>query len=214
MQIKVLLAEDEPDLAAILAAYMKREGYSVTICKDGETALAAMHEQRFDLMVLDWMMPGLSGIEVAKAAKAASDAKLIMITAKSTQEDEWLSLSSGLDDYIRKPFDPKILMLRIKKILNLESKLICGALCVDTSTSQVYLENTLIDLTAKEYELLCYLMRHQDKLLNRQQLIDAVWGYDFDGDNRTVDTQVKRLRSKIGESYITTIRGMGYRFGL
>ncbi len=214
MQIKVLLAEDEPEMAAIVAAYMKLEGYSVTIAKDGEEALEAMHEQRFDLMVLDWMMPKLSGIEVAKAAKAASDAKLIMITAKSAQEDEWLSLSAGMDDFIRKPFDPKILMLRIKKLLSLESKLNCGALTVDTNTSQVYLSNALVDMTAKEYELLCYLMRHQDKLLSRQQLIDAVWGYDFDGDNRTVDTQVKRLRSKIGESYITTIRGMGYRFGL
>jgi DNA-binding response OmpR family regulator len=211
--MNILLAEDEPAMSDILQVYLKNEGYAVTVANDGEEALEAIHATHFDLLILDWMMPKLNGIEVAKVAKTLSDVKIIMITAKSTQEDEWLSLNSGMDDFIRKPFDPRVLMLRVKRQLNVDQILNYEALSLNLEAKQVKLGGQTLELTAKEYELLCYFMRNSEKVLSRQQLVDAVWGYDFDGDYRTVDTQVKRLRTKIGESFIKTIRGMGYQFG-
>lgn len=211
--MNILLAEDEPAMSDILQVYLKNEGYAVTVANDGEEALEAIHATHFDLLILDWMMPKLNGIEVAKVAKTLGDVKIIMITAKSTQEDEWLSLNSGMDDFIRKPFDPRVLMLRVKRQLNVDQILNYEALSLNLEAKQVKLDGQTLELTAKEYELLSYFMRNSEKVLSRQQLVDAVWGYDFDGDYRTVDTQVKRLRTKIGESFIKTIRGMGYQFG-
>lgn len=210
--MRILLAEDEPALATVLSLYLKNEGYEVVVVNNGEDALEAIHTTYFDLLILDWMMPKINGIDVAKASKKLNEAKIIMITAKSTQEDEWISLSSGMDDYIRKPFDPKVLILRVKRQLKESQLLISGALILDLEAKQAKLGETALALTAKEYELLCYFMRNPNKILSRQQLVDAIWGYDFDGDYRTVDTQVKRLRQKIGETHIKTARGMGYQF--
>lgn len=209
--MRILIAEDDPDMQKILTLYLKKEGYDVVAVSDGKAALGYLMEHRTDLAVLDWMMPRMSGIDVCRELrKYGIPVKVLMLTAKSGSEDEIAGLSGGADEYIHKPFDPRILMLRIKKLCGLESVLQCAQLSLNQENMTVSLGGEALKLTKKEYELLRYLMANRKIILSREKLLKQVWGMDYDGDDRTVDTHIRRLRSKIGEGFITTHVGLGY----
>lgn len=209
--MKILIAEDELAMQKILALYLQKEGYEIALASNGQEALEKLYDGRFDLVVLDWMMPQLSGIEVCKEIRRLElPLKVLMLTAKSETEDELLGLDRGADDYIRKPFDPRILMMRIKKLLPEEEVLNYTGLTVYPKRSEVKLGEQTIPLSQKELGLLVYFMANPGIILSREKLLAYVWGNDYEGDDRTLDTHVRRLRRKIGEEWIQTHRGMGY----
>lgn len=210
--MKILIAEDEPDMQRIIRLYLQKEGYEVSVADNGTAALKMACEGGYDLLIADWMMPGMSGIQLCKEIRSCSlPLKIIMLTAKSETEDEITGLSCGADDYIRKPFEPRILLLRIKKMFQLEEILRCGDIALNGRTQTVFVGKEEIRLTQKEYLLLEVFMRNQGIVLQREVLLNRIWGEEYDGDERTLDTHIRRLRGKIGKEYITTYVGMGYR---
>lgn len=209
--MKILIAEDDPDMQKILVMYLRREGYDVVAVSDGFEALEYLTENRTDLAILDWMMPRQSGIDVCRQVREYKiPVKILMLTAKSGSEDEIAGLSCGADEYMHKPFDPRILLLRIRKLLSLEHALTCSELTLNQNTMNVTLAGESVKLTKKEYELLRCLMLNRNIILSRETLLEQVWGADYDGDDRTVDTHIRRLRGKIGGQFIVTHVGLGY----
>lgn len=212
--MKILIAEDDDNMRKILKLYLQKEGYEVECVTDGEEVLNYFERKKADLLLLDWMMPKKDGIETCKELRLMKiPVKIIMLTAKTTPDNEYLGLTVGADDYIRKPFDIKVLLLRIKKLCHVEKKLYFKDVSLNPATREVYAGERQIDLTKKEFELLLYFLTNQNVVLSREKILDSVWGIDYDGDIRTVDTHVRRLRKKIGDSYIQTIFGMGYIMG-
>lgn len=210
--MRILVAEDEVDMQKIIGLYLKREGYDVTAVQNGQEAFEKLCQENYDLLIVDWMMPKMNGIELCREIRSYSiPIKIIMLTAKSETENEITGLTCGADDYIKKPFEPKILLLRIRKMFQLEAALSCGQLVLNTKNQTVFAGKEEIRLTQKEYLLLQTFMRNKGIVLKRELLLDRVWGNDYDGDARTVDTHIRRLRGKIGKEYITTYVGMGYR---
>lgn len=210
--MRILIAEDEPDMQRILRLYLTKEGYETETASDGKAALDLLCEKHYDLLIADWMMPKMSGIELCEAVRSYKmDVKIIMLTAKSTTENEIAGLTCGADDYIRKPFEPKILLLRIRKILNAGEELTCGNLCMNITKQTVFLEGVELHLTQTEWSLLKLLIGNKGNTLTREFLLERVWGMDYEGDERTLDTHIRRLRNKIGKEYITTYVGTGYR---
>lgn len=209
--MKILLAEDDKEMQKILKIYLEREGYHLVIASDGEEALDYVVSEEFDLVILDWMMPKKDGMELCQdIRRMAIPVKILMLTAKNTSEDELKGLVSGADEYIAKPFDMSVLLIRIKKMLRGEHILRFENLSLNCDTFDVEKNNEKLNLTRKEYDLLYYFMSNINIVLTRGQLLDNVWGIDYEGDIRTVDTHVKRLRKKIGDGYIKTKIGMGY----
>lgn len=208
--MNLLLADDEPLMLQILKAYFVKEGFQVFLAEDGEAALNLFYNNQIDLAVLDWMMPGRSGVEVCREIKRTSRAKVLLLTAKGESDDEFLALKAGADDYLRKPFDSRILLLRVKKLLQLSSKIIVGELTVDLEGQKVYRRGVDVGATHKEFELMKVLGMNKGQIVTRKILLDQVWGFDYFGEERTVDTHIRRLREKIGEDTIKTYRGMGY----
>ena len=233
----ILIAEDHPDLRKILTLYLQKEGYQVSVVSNGQEAITYLMERcglkkeaknnlglTFskspsshapatlpDLLILDWMMPVQDGIQTCREIRALNlPIKILMLTAKGETEHEILGLTSGADDYVRKPFDIKVLLLRIKKLCRLEGILCCGDISLNQETFEVRKGNTRLALTKTEYEMLRYFLSNQRIILTREQLLNQVWGMDFEGDSRTVDTHIRRLRRKIGEEYIKTRIGIGY----
>lgn len=233
----ILIAEDHPDLRKILTLYLQKEGYQVSVVSNGQEAITYLMERcglkkeaknnlglTFskspsshapatlpDLLILDWMMPVQDGIQTCREIRALNlPIKILMLTAKGETEHEILGLTSGADDYVRKPFDIKVLLLRIKKLCRLEGILCCGDISLNQETFEVRKGNIPVVLTRTEYELLRYFLTNQRIILTREQLLNHVWGMDFEGDSRTVDTHIRRLRRKIGEEYIKTRIGIGY----
>ena len=231
------IAEDHPDLRKILTLYLQKEGYQVSVVSNGQEAITYLMERcglkkeaknnlglTFskspsshapatlpDLLILDWMMPVQDGIQTCREIRALNlPIKILMLTAKGETEHEILGLTSGADDYVRKPFDIKVLLLRIKKLCRLEGILCCGDISLNQETFEVRKGNIPVVLTRTEYELLRYFLTNQRIILTREQLLNQVWGMDFEGDSRTVDTHIRRLRRKIGEEYIKTRIGIGY----
>lgn len=210
--MKILIAEDDKNMSRILKLYLQKEGYTVQTVFNGEDALAYFETEDADLMILDWMMPGRDGLEVCREIRRMKiPVKIIMLTAKSSAISELQGLVTGADDYIRKPFDMEILLVRIKKLCNTESVLYCGAISLNPRTCQVLKNQKKVDLTKKEYDLLQYFLVNKNMILSREQILDSVWGMDYAGDVRTVDTHIRRLRKKIGEACIKTCFGAGYR---
>ena len=232
----ILIAEDHPDLRKILTLYLQKEGYQVSVVSNGQEAITYLMERcglkkeaknnlglTFskspsshapatlpDLLILDWMMPVQDGIQTCREIRALNlPIKILMLTAKGETEHEILGLTSGADDYVRKPFDIKVLLLRIKKLCRLEGILCCGDISLNQETFEVRKGNTRLALTKTEYEMLRYFLSNQRITLTREQLLNHVWGMDFEGDSRTVDTHIRRLRRKIGEEYIKTRIGIG-----
>lgn len=209
--MKILIAEDELHMQKIVGMYLEREGFEVSKVNNGEEALCALEKESFDLAILDWMMPKVDGLQVAlHIQKYYPSIKIMMLTAKGEIEDEIMGLSQGAHDYLRKPFEPRILLLRVKKLLGVVQELKCEKLCLSLERKKVTVGEVEIKLSKKEYELLEYLLRNQGIILSRDILLDRVWGSDYIGEDRTVDTHIRRLRQKIGEEFVQTHRGLGY----
>lgn len=208
--MNILIADDEEGMIKIISAYLVKEGFSVFSAKNGEDAINICEENNIDLAILDWMMPIVSGIEACKYIKENTNAKVLILTAKSESEDELNALNIGADEYIKKPFDLRILIIRIKKLLNIKEESVLGDLRINTKEQKVYKNNELLTITKIEYSLLKVFISNKGIILSRDKLIDLVWGMDYEGDFRTVDTHIRRLRAKIGEDKIKTYRGIGY----
>ena len=212
LNIKILVVEDEFDMLKIIRLYLEKAGHEVGVATDGQQALEELYNQNYDLIISDWMMPHMSGLELCRRVRALGiPVKIIMLTAKSQVSDEIIGLKEGADDYIKKPFEPQLLLLRIEKMFNLENELKCKDISLNFKTSTVFVRGKELKLTNKEWLLLEYLMKNKGTTLSRNKLIETVWGVEYDGDERTLDTHIKRLRDKIGKEYITTFVGIGYR---
>ncbi|MBA2937584.1 response regulator transcription factor [Paenibacillus sp. CGMCC 1.16610] len=208
--MNLLLADDEPLMLQVIKAYFIKEGFQTFLAQDGEEAINLFYQHKIDLAILDWMMPKRSGIEVCREIKKMGRTKVLLLTAKGNVDDEFLALQSGADDFVRKPFDPRILLLRAQKLLQLGAKMTFGDLTVDLEAQKVYRNGNDVQATHKEFELMKYLALNKGQIITRKMLLDQVWGMDYYGEERTVDTHVRRLREKIGERRIKTYRGMGY----
>lgn len=210
----LLIAEDDENMCKILKLYLQKEGYTVDVVTNGEDALSYFESHQADLLLLDWMMPKKSGIEVCKSIRQMQiPVKILMLTAKTHVDDELQGLVIGADDYLRKPFDMKVLLIRIKKLCNVDAVLSFQDLLLNPVTHEVEKNHQKLELTKKEYELLKYFLSNQKVILSREQILNYVWGMDYEGDARTVDTHIRRLRKKIGISYIQTKVGIGYVMG-
>lgn len=208
--MNILIADDEINMLKILKAYFNKDGHNVLLAKDGEEALEIFYNNKIDLAVLDWMMPKKDGIQVCKEIKKNANIKVLMLTAKSQTEDEIKALNVGADEYIKKPFDPRILILRANKLIGNNEVLKVGKLKIDFKSNKVFKGDEEINLTKKELELIKCLVDNKGIILSREKLLSLVWGIDYYGDDRTVDTHIRRLRAKIGDEIITTHRGIGY----
>ncbi len=208
--MNILVADDELSMLKIIEAYLRKEGFNVFIASNGEEALDVFYKNKIDLAILDWMMPKIDGIEVCKEIKESSNIKVMMLTAKSQSDDEVDALNFGADDYVRKPFDPRILIIRAKKLMGYSDIVTIKNLKIDFKFTKAFKDNEDIGLTKTEFELLKCFIKNKGVILSREKLLDLVWGMDYFGDFRTVDTHIRRLRTKIGESFIVTHRGLGY----
>jgi len=223
---RVLIVEDEPDLADPLAYLLRREGYEVEIAEDGPSALVAYRDRGADIVLLDLMLPGMSGTEVCRQVRATSRVPIIMLTAKDSEVDIVVGLELGADDYVTKPYSARELLARMRSVLrrvaqveaDLEDHILDGGRVVlDIDRHTVAVDGREISMPLKEFELLEVLMRNAGRVLTRGQLIDRVWGTDYFGDTKTLDVHIKRIRSRIEQypsepSMLMTVRGLGYRF--
>jgi two-component system response regulator VicR len=220
---KILVVDDEKPIAEILRYNLEQEGYDVVLAFDGAEAILEARLQRPDLILLDILLPKKDGFAVCREIRRISNVPIIMLTAKDTELDKVLGLELGADDYVTKPFSAREVVARVKAQLRRHQVnegvagdfLICLELQVDTGRMEVIKGDKAIDLTYREYLLLVYLMRHAGYVISREKLLEEVWGYDFYGDERTVDVTIRRLREKIEENpsqpqYIMTKRGAGY----
>lgn len=218
---KILIVEDEQKIARFLELELKYEGYDVDIANNGRDGLEKGKSADVDLIILDLMLPGLSGIEVCRRLRQSSDVPIIMLTAKDDVSDKVTGLDIGADDYMTKPFAVEELLARIRVLLkrnhnrNQEGDLLeIGKLKLSKSNYKVEYNNENIELTKKEFELLEYLMRNKNIVLSREKILDNVWGYDYYGDTNIIDVYIRYIRSKIDQKYnvslIETIRGVGY----
>ena len=215
---KILLVEDEENLRHIIASYLRKEGFAVVEAGDGEDTLQKFTDDEFSLIVLDLMLPKKNGYDVCKSIRTQSQVPVLMLTARDTEHDELMGFSCGADEYITKPFSPDILMARIKSLLKrcnllLETELQIEDLQLNYRQRTVHYKNQRVFLTPKEFELLYYLVNNRKIALSREQILNQVWGYDYYGDTRTVDTHIKCLRAKLGDfgNYIMTVRKFGYK---
>lgn len=222
---RILLVEDEKTIREAVAAYLDREGYQVVGVGDGQTGLNEFELHHFDLVILDLMLPKLSGERVCRAIRDKSDVPIIMLTAKGEVEDRIIGLELGADDYLIKPFSPRELVARVRALLrrsHIDSEpqrevLNFGRLIIDVSGHKILLENEEVDLTASEFKLLTTLARYPGRVYTRMELVEKVLGYDFEGYERTIDSHVKNLRAKLGDdpkspTWLYTVHGVGYRF--
>lgn len=219
-QLKILVVDDEARMRKIVGDFLKKSGYQVLEAADGSAALDLFFEQKdIALIILDVMMPKMDGWEVCKEIRRYSKVPVIMLTAKSAEQDELLGFELGVDEYITKPFSPKILVARVEAILRRTvsgekaETLSAGGICIDQSAHSVTIDGKPVDLSYKEFELLTYFMENIGIALSREKILNHVWNYDYYGDARTIDTHVKKLRSKMGTKgdLIKTIWGMGYK---
>lgn len=218
--LKIMVVDDEARMRKLVKDFLTNKGFAVVEAGDGEEALDVFFAQKdIALIILDVMMPKMDGWEVLKTVRKYSQVPVIMLTARTEERDELQGFSLGVDEYISKPFSPKILVARVEAILrrsNVSSAetLNVGGICIDKAAHQVTIDGKEVDLSFKEFELLTYFVENQGIALSREKILNNVWNYDYFGDARTIDTHVKKLRSKLGEKgeYIKTIWGMGYKF--
>lgn len=218
--LKVLVVDDEPRMRKLVKDFLTVKGFQVVEAGDGEEAIDVFFEQKdIALILLDVMMPKMDGWEVCRTIRKYSQVPIIMLTARGEEQDELQGFSLGVDEYISKPFSPKILVARVEAILRRSSTLSqevidVGGIHIDKSAHQVMVDGKNVDLSYKEFELITYFAENQGIALSREKILNNVWNYDYFGDARTIDTHVKKLRSKLGEKgeYIKTIWGMGYKF--
>lgn len=221
-KLKILVVDDESRMRKLVRDFLVRQDFDVVEAGDGEEALDLFYKDKsIALIILDVMMPKMNGWEVCREVRETSKVPIIMLTAKSEESDELMGFDLGVDEYIAKPFSPKILVARVEAILRRTNKLgdasevkKAGAIVLDKTAHEVKLDGKTIDLSFKEFELLDYFLDNQGIALSRERILNSVWNYDYFGDARTIDTHVKKLRSKLGEhgDYIKTVWGMGYKF--
>ena len=220
-KVKILVVDDEARMRKLVKDFLIKKDYEVIEAADGQEAVDVFFDQNdISLVILDVMMPKMDGWEVLKEIRAYSKIPVIMLTAKGDERDELKGFDSGADEYISKPFSPKILVARVDALLrrsNLiseEEKIETGGIILDKAAHTVTIEGKQVELSFKEFELLAYFMENQGIALSREKILNHVWNYDYFGDARTIDTHVKKLRSKMGDKgdYIKTIWGMGYKF--
>ncbi|MCL2630433.1 MAG: response regulator transcription factor [Firmicutes bacterium] len=218
---KILIVDDEPNIRDIVAKYGEFEGYSVTGAQNGMEAVELVKNGKYDIVLMDVMMPELDGFSAVRKIRQFSQIPVIMLSARTEEYDKIHGFEIGADDYVTKPFSPKELMLRVNAILSRgkasEAKsdiYETDKLKVDFTARIVYVNGGRIELSPKEYELLFFLVRNKGIALSRERILSEVWGYDFYGDDRTLDTHIKLLRKSLGDAsdYVVTLRGMGYRF--
>ena len=224
MAHKILVVDDEPTQLNTVRAYLEDEGYTVQTATNGRMALHAFRSFQPDLVVLDIMLPELDGLEVLRQIRQSSDTYVVMLTAKADETDKIVGLTMGADDYVTKPFSPRELVARIKSALRRlsstngqKTELVSLRIRLDRDARLAWKDNEPLDLTPIEFDLLHTLMRHQGRVLSREQLIEQVWGYEYYNDDRVVDVHIGRLRKKIEDdpadpSLIATVWGAGYRF--
>lgn len=210
IKMNVLIADDEKQMVKILCAYFEKEGFNTFKAYDGEEALELFQANKIDLAILDWMMPKVTGLEACKYIKENGNTKVLILTAKGQNDDEIEALNCGADEYVKKPFDPRILIIRAKKLINATEEVNINNININLEKQRVYRSGEELKLTKIEYDLLNSFIKNKGIILSRDKLIDLVWGIDYEGDYRTVDTHIRRLRSKIGEDIIKTYRGIGY----
>ena len=218
--IKILVVDDEARMRKLVKDFLSIKGYIVLEAQDGEEALKVFDANKdVKLILLDVMMPKMDGFEVLEAIRQYSKVPVMMLTARSEERDELEGYKLGVDEYITKPFSPKILVARVEAVLRrtvgeAEDRLIAGAIEIDKVARSVYIDKKPVDLSFKEYELLTYFIENKGIALSREKILSSVWNYDYFGDARTIDTHVKKLRAKMGErgDYIKTLCGMGYKF--
>lgn len=228
---KILVVDDEEMIRRLIAKYAVYEGHSVTEAGDGMEAVRLCREQQFDIMIIDIMMPELDGFSACREIRKFSDIPIIMLSARGEEYDKINGFELGIDDYVVKPFSPKELMLRVNAVLKRSAdrgtknsepdvpkneiiELAGGGLKADLTARIVYVDGKRADMTPKEYDLFFYMLKNKNIALTRDKLISEVWGYDYFGDDRTLDTHIKLLRKSLGRyaDYIVTLRGVGYRF--
>lgn len=225
--LKVLVVDDEVPLTGVVGSYLEREGFAVSVAHTGPDAVDAARDDRPDLIVLDVMLPGFDGVEVCRQVRQFSDAYIIMLTAKDEEVDKVLGLSMGADDYLVKPFSPRELIARVRAMLRrprtsqedaVAELMVVGGLTVDPEARTVEVDGANVDLTRTEFDILAAMVSRPRAALTRRQLIDAVWGPGWYGDEHVVDVHVAHLRTKLGDDaseprFVRTVRGVGYGMG-
>ena len=221
-KLKILVVDDESRMRKLVRDFLVRQDYEVLEAGDGEEALDIFYREKdIALLILDVMMPKMNGWEVCREVRENSKVPIIMLTAKSDESDELMGFDLGVDEYISKPFSPKILVARVEAILRRTNQIgdssqikKAGLIVLDKTAHEVTIDGKSVELSIKEFELLEYFMDNQGIALSRERILNSVWNYDYFGDARTIDTHVKKLRSKLGKQgeYIKTVWGMGYKF--
>lgn len=225
---RILVVDDEANIRNVVREYAEFDDYEVDEAENGMEAVKKCREENYDLIIMDVMMPRLDGYSAVKEIKKTKDIPVIMLSARGEEYDKLFGFEIGIDDYVTKPFSPKELMARVKAVLSrhnasssankqdgeLGNVIEFGGLKIDVAGREVYVNGERASMTPKGYELLFYLVKNKGIALTRDKLLEEVWGYDFFGDDRTVDTHIKMLRNSLGEyrKYIVTLRGMGYKF--
>lgn len=222
---KLLIVDDESKIRAVIREYSEFEGYEVTEAADGMEAVSLAKENDYDLIIMDIMMPKLDGYSACKEIRKIKNTPIIMLSARGEEYDKLFGFELGVDDYVVKPFSPKELMARVNAVINrlnsgaakaekAEDVLTFDGLEINIPARQVKVDGEKVELTPKEYELLFYMAANKNIALSRDKLLSDVWGYDFFGDDRTVDTHIKNLRNNLGKyrDFIVTLRGVGYKF--
>lgn len=220
-KIKILIVDDESRMRKLLKDFLEREGYCVLEAADGLEAIDIFYADKdVELIILDVMMPRMDGWEVCREVRKNSNVPIMMLTARSEERDELRGFELGVDEYVAKPFSPKILVARVNALMkrttgiSKDAGLSVGGIEIDKAAHIVKIDGEEVELSVKEFELLVYFMENQKLALTREKILNNVWNYDYFGDARTIDTHVKKLRSKMGDkgNYIKTIWGMGYKF--
>ena len=223
---KILVVDDDESLRRLVAAYLESESYDVKEAADGPSALAAVEAEAPQLVVLDLMLPGMNGLEVARRIRLERTTPILMLTARGSEDDMLQGFEAGADDYLVKPFSPKVLVARVKAVLRRSEgevqdeaagPLVRGGISIDPRARAVRVEGREIELTGTEFELLRVLSEHPGWVYTREELLEAVWGYSYLGDSRLVDVHIANLRKKIGDDpsdprFVSTVRGVGYKF--
>ena len=220
-KIKILIVDDESRMRKLIRDFLEREGYQILEAADGVEAMDQFYSEKdISLIILDVMMPRMDGWQVLREVREHSKVPIMMLTARTEEQNELKGFELGVDEYVAKPFSPKILVARVGALLKRarntaeEAAVNAGGIVLDKAAHIVTIDGAIVDLSVKEFELLAYFLENQKMALSREKILNHVWNYDYFGDARTIDTHVKKLRSKMGEkgNYIKTIWGMGYKF--
>ncbi|WP_219374589.1 response regulator transcription factor [Bacillus mycoides] len=217
MNYHILVVEDDQEIQELIKQFLMTQQYTVIVASDGLEGMKQFNKQSFDLILLDVMMPNLNGFEVAKMIRSQSNTPIIMLTALEEEQDQMKGFDLGVDDYITKPFSFHVLMRRVEAVLrrsynqNTDNHFVFKEIHVDGDAYKVYVNRGEIPLTTKEFEILQLLLQNEKKVLTRESIVEKVWGYEYPGDTRMIDTHIKNIRKKLDIPYIKTVKGIGYK---